>query len=346
MACAATIRAMQTPTAQPEAVSRRDLNPRQHRRWRRVVGWTSAVVVLLVVGLVAGYLFYLNESVSTNVKHAALLPPAASAPSRAATAKSALNMLFLGSDSRGQDQGRSDVIILAHISSDRSRVDLIHFPRDMYVDVPGHGKDKINAAYAYGGAPLLVQTLQNLVHVPIDHVAIIDFQGFKAMTDAVGGVDVLVAEASPGYPVGTMHMSGTQGLAFVRDRHDLSQGDISRGQRQEAFIKAVMLKGLSKDTLLNPIRLAGFIDAATSNMTVDSTLDVGSMRSLALSMRSIRGSDIHFWTGPWTGVGTTSAGASIVNVSYPQMKVLTDALRSDAMATYSDPVSPTSGFSR
>ncbi len=320
---------------------------RQHQRRARLVWLTLGAIVLIVVGLIGAYGLYLDHTVSANVKHADLCRPVTiTAPPKQASAKSSINMLMIGSDSRGADQGRSDVIILAHISDDRSRVDLIHFPRDMYVDIPGHGKDKINAAYAYGGAPLLVETLQNLVDVPIEHVAIVDFQGFKAMTDAVGGVDVRVTQASPGYPVGMMHMNGDQGLTFVRDRHDLSQGDISRGQRQEAFIKAVMLKGLSKDTLLNPLRLADFINAATSNMTVDQDFDTGQMRSLALSMRNVRGSNIHFWTAPWTGVGTTSAGASIVKVSTKQMGVLSTALKKDTMSRYSDPVSPTEGFSK
>ena len=327
--------------------ARRLRSSRPRRRLVRILAWTTGVLVVLGIGLVAGFGLYLNHTVDANVKHADLLPSAgASAPVKSVPAKNAINMLMIGSDSRGTDQGRSDVIILAHISNDRQRVDLIHFPRDMYVSIPGRGKDKINAAYAYGGAPLLVETLQNLIDVPIDHVAVVNFQGFKGMTDAVGGVDVNVAEASPGYPVGMMHMNGAQGLTFVRDRHDLSQGDISRGQRQEAFIKAVLLKGLSKDTLLNPIRLASFLQAATSNMTVDQAFSTSEMRSLALSMRDVRGSDIHFWTAPWTGVGTTSAGASIVNVSYPQMKVLSTALNADSMGGYSDPVSPTRGFSK
>ena len=83
-----------------------------------------------------------------------------------------------------------------HVASDRKTVTLVHFPRDLYVTVPGHGKDKINAAFAYGGAPLLVRTLQGLVGVPIDHVALVDFEGFKNMTDAVGGVNVYAEEAS------------------------------------------------------------------------------------------------------------------------------------------------------
>ena len=337
--------AQEQEASEPRPGRRR--RPPRRRRALRIVAWTVGVLVIVGIGLVAAFGLYLNHTVEANVKHADLLPTAgAPAPTKSAAAKNSINMLMIGSDSRGTDQGRSDVIILAHISDDRKRVDLIHFPRDMYVSIPGHGKDKINAAYAYGGPPLLVETLQNLISVPIEHVAVIDFSGFKAMTDAVGGVDVNVTQASPGFPVGRMHMNGEQGLTFVRDRHDLSQGDISRGQRQEAFIKAVMLKGLSKDTLLNPLRLASFLDAATSNMTVDQDFSTSRMRSLALSMRDVRGGDIHFWTAPWTGVGTSPAGASIVKVSYPQMKVLSQALTTDSMGGYSDPVSPTHGFSK
>jgi LCP family protein required for cell wall assembly len=321
---------------------------RRRRRWVKPLVITMTSVLVLLAGAIGGYLAWINHAVDANVKRESLLPtatiPGVVAPTRTETAKDSLNLLLLGSDSRGQDQGRSDVIVLAHISDDRSRVDLIHFPRDLWVDIPGRGKNKINAAYAYGGAPLLVQTLQTLIKVPVDHAAMVDFEGFKAMTDAVGGVDVQVAESSPGYPKGLMHMNGDQGLVFVRDRHDLSQGDISRGQRQQAFIKAVLLKGLSKDVLLNPVRLASFIDAATKNMTVDQDFDLGTIRSLGLSMRNIRSGDVHFWEAPWTGVGTSSGGASIVNMSVEQMNTLSAALMNDSMSTYVDNVSPKHGF--
>ena len=334
-----------TPETQTRA-SRR--SARRRRRWVKPLVITLTSVLVLLAGAIGGYLAWINHAVDANVKRESLLPtttiPGVVAPTRAEAAKDSLNLLLLGSDSRGQDQGRSDVIVLAHISDDRSRVDLIHFPRDLWVDIPGRGKNKINAAYAYGGAPLLVQTLQTLIKVPVDHAAVVDFEGFKAMTDAVGGVDVQVTESSPGYPKGLMHMNGEQGLVFVRDRHDLSQGDISRGQRQQAFIKAVMLKGLSKDVLLNPVRLASFIDAATKNMTVDQDFDLGTIRSLALSMRNIRSGDVHFWEAPWTGVGTSSGGASIVNMSVEQMNTLSAALMNDSMSTYVDNVSPKHGF--
>ncbi len=319
---------------------------RQGRRLRRVLVSLGVVLTLIVVA-VGGYSFLLNQKVASNVQYDDLMPTAdaVSAPARAETAKNAVNYLLVGTDARGGvDGGRSDVIILAHISDDRKSVHLIHFPRDLYVPIPGHGTDKLNSAYAYGGVPLLVKTLQNLVAVPIDHVALVDFEGFKRMTDAVGGVDVDNPVGSPDYPKGTIHLNGTDGLMFVRERHSLAQGDISRGQRQQAFIKAVMAKGLSREVLLNPLKLAGFVDAATSNLTVDKGLDIGEMRSLALEMRDLRGSDIKFVTAPWTGVGTAPNGASIVLVSQPQMARLTAALREDSLGSYVDNVSPKSGF--
>jgi LCP family protein required for cell wall assembly len=251
-------------------------------------------------------------------------------------AEGAQNFLLIGSDSRSIGvNGRADVIVLMHISSDRHKVYLVHFPRDMYVDVPGYGKDKINAAYSYGGAQLLVRTLQKLVDVPIDHVAVVGYQGFKAMTDAVGGVDVYAEEASNEFSrihVGWNHLSGWAALGFVKERYQLSQGDLSRGRRQMAFIKALMLKALSRQTLTDPIRLAQFLDAATQYLTVDNAFSVAHMRSEALAMRDLRSEDIVFITAPITGFGRSPQGASIDIVDDAKMAELSVALRSDDMS--------------
>ena len=317
--------------------------PRKHRV-RRIIAGVVSILLVLAVGTGAAYLAFLNQKVTTNVKHEALLPtPTAgeSVPAKDPAAKDAQNILLIGSDSRGSvTNGRSDVIVLMHISSDRKKVYLVHFPRDLYVDVPGHGKDKINAAYAYGGPQLLVRTLQNLVDLPIDHVAVIGFEGFKAMTDAVGGVDVYAEEAStaPGggaVQVGVNHLNGEGALAFVRERKQLSEGDISRGRRQQAFIKALMLKALSKQTLTNPVRFADFVDAGTRNLTVDNAFSVADMRSQALAMRGLRSKDIVFITAPITGFGTSPQGASIDIVDDALMARLSFALRSDDMSDIS-----------
>ncbi len=321
---------------------------REKRRNRKVL--VAALVLLLVPVLaVGGYLAWLNHIVTNNVKQELLLPDDAGGAGSQPTDKNGnvvvqpagngTNYLIVGSDAGpGRVGGRSDVMVLAHVPADHSTVTLIHFPRDLYVSIPGNGKNKLNAAYAFGGPPLLVKTMQNLLGVSVDHVALIDFEGFKSMTDAVGGVDVNVEEASTGdgkvFTEGVQHMDGETALVFVRQRKQLSEGDISRGQRQLAFIKALMLKTLSKDVLTNPLRLKDFLEAATTNLTVDQKLDVGTMRSEALAMRDLRGGDIRFITAPFTGFGTSPAGASIDIVDEVKMADLGEAIRNDELNAY------------
>ena len=329
--------------------------PRTHRTRRIIV---SIVLILLVLTVGTGVVYWalLNHTVTTNVKHEVLLPtpsagetspvedpttkdPSATVPSaEVPLAKGAQNILLIGSDSHTTvANGRSDVIILMHITSDHKKVYLVHFPRDMYVDVPGRGKDKINASYAYGGPQLLIRTLRSLVDVPIDHVAVIGFEGFKAMTDAVGGVDVYAEEASNefGYVfhVGMNHLDGEAALGFVRERYQLSKGDISRGRRQQAFVKALMLKALSKQTLTNPIRFAALVNAIARNLTLDNAFSVTDIYSQALAMRDLRGKDIVFITAPITGFGRSPKGASIDIVDDAKMAQLSIALRTDDMSS-------------
>lgn len=336
------------------------VRPRRKRRGMRVAIVSLVTVALLAIAAVAGYVAFLNWRVSSNVTHAQLMPlpdspirgedsdvtPTA-APERSEEAGDSLNILVVGSDSRNvdADRGRSDVMVLMHISDDRERVDLVHFPRDYFVEIPGsNNKNKLNAAYAFGGTPLLIQTLQPLVGVPIDHVVITDFESFKSLTDAVGGVEVNVAEGSPDFAEGTQWMDGETALKFVRERYALSQGDISRGQRQQAFIKALMLQVLTRDTFTNPARLAEVVDAGTQNLTVDEDFAVSDMRDLGWSMRNIRGGDIHFVTAPWSGIGSDDYAGSIVIPHEDQLEVLREHLRTDTMADYVDEVSPRQGF--
>ncbi|MCU1537405.1 MAG: cell envelope-related transcriptional attenuator [Humibacillus sp.] len=324
-----------------------DDDPRERRRRRRrnrkvlVVALVLLLVPLLAVG---GYLVWLNQIVAHNVKNAMLLPDGGLPLDAGGTpvpqpVGSGTNYLIIGNDA-GPDRvgARSDVMVLVHVPTDHRDVSLIHFPRDLWVPIPGHKQGKLNAAYAYGGAPLLVTTMQNMLGVKIDHVAMLGFEGFKAMTDAVGGVDVNVEEASKGdgkvFTEGVQHMDGETALVFVRQRYMLSQGDISRGQRQLAFIKALMLKTLSKDVLTNPIKLKDFTEAATNNLTIDQKLDVGTMRGEAFAMRNLRGGDIRFITAPFSGFGTSPDGQSIDIVDKARMTDLGKAVREDTIESY------------
>ncbi|MGE9808626.1 LCP family protein [Janibacter sp. G1551] len=356
----------------PQDQGRRGGQERGGHRLRRVVIALLAFVLLLGVGAF-GFATFLSQRADDNLTRESLLPgdsagadggagpsgsdpnavpelkltdkdkKAVTWPARALVSGKGENYLVIGSDARpGETVSRSDVIVLAHVAADHSRVDLIHFPRDLYVPIRGHGQDKINAAYAYGGAPLLVTTLQDLVGVKIDHVAKVDFEGFKNMTDAVGGVRVYAEEASNGSgnggPVvikqGWNDLDGEQALAFVRERYQLSEGDISRGRRQQAFIKALMLKTLQPEVIANPVKLTGFLDAATQNTVVDQDFTMGEMRSRLLALRSVRSDDIHFITAPFSGFGMTSGGASIDILDVNGMLNLSSALRSDDMGSF------------
>jgi LCP family protein required for cell wall assembly len=329
----------------PDAVteSRSGHRKLRERRRNRKVLVAALVLLLLPVLAVGGYLVWLNQIVANNVQQENLLPT--EGPSNAAGEAVAVpngagtNYLIIGNDAGPDREGaRSDVMVIVHVPADRSKVQLVHFPRDLWVPIPGKGKAKLNAAYAWGGAPLLVRTMQDLLGIKIDHVAMLGFEGFKRMTDAVGGVDVPVDEASEGdgkvFKKGVQHMDGETALVFVRQRYMLSEGDISRGKRQMAFIQALMEKTLSKETLTNPLRLKEFIDAATGNLTVDQSLDVGTMRSEAFAMRNLRSGDIRRITAPFTGFATSPDGQSIDLVDEAKMAQLGEALRTDTMDTY------------
>ncbi|WP_229661875.1 LCP family protein [Phycicoccus endophyticus] len=321
----------------------------RRRRGRRVL-LVLGMLVLLVVVAVGGFVGYLGWRVSDNITRADLLPTAAppstasdGSPIEVPSSGVGTNFLVVGSDSRGSDRGRSDVIVLVHVPEDPTSIEMIHFPRDLYVSIPGHGKNKINAAYAYGGEPLLVETLQNLLGIKIDHVARTNFEGFKNMTDAVGGVRVYAEEGNDASGNGgaAIHrgwndLDGEQALAFVRERYELSEGDISRGRRQLAFVKALLLKATSRSTLTNPLAVARFTDAATENLVVDRDLTIGAMKDYALELRGIRSSDVVFATAPFSGFASDPQAGSIDVVDTKRMALLGEALRTDTMEDYLD----------
>ena len=257
--------------------------------------------------------------------------PASSLPVR--LPDTGLNVLVIGSDKEVAGQGWSDAIFLVHLAQNRDHVLVVRLPRDLHVAIPGRAPDKLRTAYIDGGAKLLAATAQNLLGIVIDHVAVTGFAGFRAMTDAVDGVDVPVSEPGewPGYTFrpGITHMDGEMALAFVRER---SGGDASRGTRQQAFLKALTTKSLSAGVLTNPVRLAALLDAATENLTVDSAFTVGEMTSLAVSLRALRAGDITFVPAPVAAPATGAGPDSALLVDVPRMRALGDALRADRVS--------------
>ena len=215
---------------------------RSRRRRRAYQALTASVVVLFL--LVTGGAWYLANRYAGGLERLdgvfAGLDEGQRPAAPAGDAKTALTFLVVGSDTRAdvpegeRPDGRSDVMMLLRVSADRQKAQVISLPRDSWVSVPGYGMSKLNAAYAYGGPTLLVQTIENLTGVRIDHYAAIDFQGFVQMTDSLGGVDVQVAEATSNgpytYEAGLNHLDGEEALYYVRQRYGLPGGDFEIGR--------------------------------------------------------------------------------------------------------------------
>jgi LCP family protein required for cell wall assembly len=234
----------------------------------------------------------------------------------------AINFLLLGSDSRAArdepengDVARADTIILVHVPVDRGSAQLISIPRDTWVPIAGHGNNKINSAYAYGGIPLMVQTVEDFTRVRIDHVVLIDFYGFKDVIDALDGVDILVDQDFTSihpphrkFKQGLQHMNGEVALDYSRQRKQFSNGDFSRIEHQQQVIKAVMEKAATKGLLTDAPKLNAFVRATARSLTIDKDMSAFDM---ALELRSLRSNDLTFLTNPSKGTGT-AGGQSVV----------------------------------
>jgi len=320
--------------------------PAPSRRRKILVRLLLSVLALSLVlgGAAVAGAFYLQHKYDNNIDRfgdpfAGI--PAASRPAPAAG--DAENILLLGSDSRvsaGDPSAwavgaqRTDAIMIAHIPADRSGVQIASIPRDSYVDIPGRGKNKINAAFSFGGPTLMVQTVEQLTKVRIDHVVIVDFTGFKEITDALGGVTINVAAATKdersSFQAGPQHMDGEQALNYVRQRHNLPGGDFDRVKRHQNWIRAVARETLDSGTLTSPLQLNDVLQAATKTMATDSGFSIGEMRSLALSSRNVRASNMSFLTAPVKGTGRAGA-ASIVILDLPAGAELWKAMAADKM---------------
>src|SRR5919108_433034 len=195
------------------------------------------------------------------------------------------------------------------------------------------------AALSFGGPPLLIATIEELTGVRVDHFAILDFEGFRSMTDALGGVDVRVAQTvwDPArkvvWPAGIHHLDGARALDFVRQRRNLPGGDLGRIKRQQAFLKALAGQVVDRGTLANPLKLNAFLEASTKAMSVDQSLTISRLRSLALQFRSMRAGDVVFLTAPVAGTGTQGR-QSVVYLDKAKGQPLYRALRTDAVERY------------
>ncbi len=261
----------------------------------------------------------------------------------------AQTILLLGSDVRGElndlddlDGQRSDTIMVVHIPADHQGVVVMSIMRDSWVPIPGRGENKFNAAMALGGLPLVVKTVESFIDTRIDHVAVIDFEGFKGMTDALGGVTVDNPKAFRArttgefFAQGSVTLQGDSALAFVRERYAFTDGDYSRVRNQQLFIKSVMAKVLSAETLTNPARISDLVGAIAPFMKVDRGVNMPYLAGLGFSIRDVRANDVHFFTSPTLGTGTVN-GLSVVRVDWDELEKVRAAFRDGTLHDYQPP---------
>lgn len=304
-------------------------------KWILLAIAAVSVLTLIVVG------FYVGTVLSSlnSVKREGMLPEPVGRPPATAAAAGSLNYVLMGSDSRGEgDQGRSDVLMLAHVPPARDRVYIISFPRDLWVTVPGRGKAKINAAYAWGGPTLTTSTLESLVGVRMDHAARIDFEGFIGLTDQLGAVTVSNRVASKfgdyQWSTGPITIQGEEALAYVRQRKELPNGDLDRAERQRAVVKAMLVKLMNRDLLTDPSRFSAVMGEIGQYFTVDDRLTNSVIFSTATSMRISGAADILMLQAPITGFGRSPDGQSIDILNEPQFAELSTAIQTGRMAEY------------
>ncbi len=305
------------------------------------------MLVLVLAVLIGGGVWFLTDRYAGNIDRIADVfddldensRPAAPTPEQA-TAEDPVTFLLVGSDTRETSDegvaegGRSDAIMIARFAGDRRHAQLVSIPRDSWVDIPGHGRNKINAAYAFGGPTLLIQTVEQLTGVRIDHYVTIDFQGIIQVTDDLGGVDVVVAsETSNGpytFPAGVNHLDGDQARWYLGQRYGLEGGDFDRVRRQQQFLKAMFTQLFSSDTFTNPSRLDGALRAVTGNVAVDDSLSNTDLLSMAYSLRDLRPENVQSFTAPVLGTGQEGA-ASVVYLDTVTGERMWSYLRSDSL---------------
>mgnify|MGYP003333555732 FL=1 len=251
---------------------------------------------------------------------------------RPAKTSQALNYLVVGSDSRegltkaqikalkvGSTAvaagGRSDTMLLVHISKARDAAFIVSIPRDTLVTVPAHKSQdgtrdiparpgKINAAFAFGGAPLLIQALEEKTNLKIDHYVEISFAGFTGVVDALGGIEVC-SKVNINDPkshlvmsAGVHQLDGIEALKYVRTRDFDGRGDIGRMERQQQFISSVLRKATSTGVLLNPLKLANFYNATISTVKMDTSVSKEDLLTLARQMRNLSSGNVRTLTVP------------------------------------------------
>lgn len=249
------------------------------RKWLK---YTMLLLSIGVLGIVSYYTYSIiqfSNHISTAVKPAEETDTAHNEVVEIPKweGKERINILLIGGDSRGDDAGRSDTMLVASIDPVTKRAHLFSLLRDTYVEIPGHGKGRLNSAFAYGGIDLTRQTIGDLLDLPIHKYIYTDFVGFIALVDSLGGVDIEVEKDmyytskadKHMYDIdlkqGLQHLDGKMALQYVRFRHD-AKSDFARTERQRILMTEVAKKMQTTNSL---IKLPGILDSIAPYIETD-----------------------------------------------------------------------------
>jgi len=221
-------------------------------------------------------------------------------------------------------------MLLIHLSKSRDRAYIISLPRDSLVTIPEHISSsdkktmvsarlgKLNSAFSYGGAPLLIETIELATSIKIDHYVEVSFAGFAGIVDALGGIEVCTKvdiddpQSHLVLSAGVHTLDGIESLKYVRTRDFDGRGDIGRMARQQQFMSAVMRKATSSGTLLNPFKLKNFINASLASVKLDAGLAPNDLLTLAKQMKNLSSGNVRTLTVPLSNANGRYDGLSVV----------------------------------
>ncbi|WP_246186792.1 LCP family protein [Microlunatus speluncae] len=296
--------------------------PKKRRTGRIVAGVIVGIVVLLLAGLIAGPVYAWNQIERVDNEPAGERP--AEQPGTA--------ILLVGSDSRegltpeeqkrlgtGDTAGKRTDTIMILYTPPSGKSALISVPRDSYVTVPGEGKHKINSAYAWGGAKLLTETVEQATGLRMDGYLEVGFGGFVDVIDSVGGIEMCIPKdikdkkSKLNVKKGCQQLDGPTALAYVRMRYKDPRGDLGRMERQREMISAVAEKAAGPGTFLNPVRYWSLLTAASGAVSLGKETTFPETVSAALAMRSLTGTGGITLTVPISDPNrSTPAGSAMI----------------------------------
>jgi LCP family protein required for cell wall assembly len=328
--------------ADPAAASRRVMQQiaaaRKLRRQRLALAMVGCMSALTL--LVSGSAWMLTSYVSDSLGRV-------NAGTSGTPSSGPVNILVAGVDTRGglsrkQEvrlhvgdaiSSNSDTLMLVHIPADHASVQVVSLPRDSWVNIPGHGMNKINAAYGLGGPRLMVATVEQATGIVVNDYVEVDFLGFVKVINALGGVNICLPYAVDDpysglrMSAGRHHVDGTTALKFVRDRHSFALSDLARISDQQQLLSSLFTEATRAGVIADPVRLQRFLSSVTAAVTVDRGFD---LVRLAQELRGIRPSDVTFTTVPLSSMNyLTATGQSAVLWNKAQAAALFHWLNTD-----------------